>query len=198
VGARAEKWREQVEPHFRYLEGHGYRLVHSDDESWWETVVRYESSVNAVLVKLSVEFHRVEVELARLDYAELPPVEPWIGPYPSGGALLENVLVARDPQRARGKPLNGIGRAATARALTFWASVLREVCPDFLGGSDNCLSEAHALVWDRGKEKPQVLTLHLPSTASLDEEAAAVANARAETPEHVNVEVVRYHRPGRQ
>lgn len=196
VGNEAEEWRKLVEPHFRYLENYGYTLARADDESWWETVVVYESSVNAVLVKLSVEFHRVEVELAKLDEAgHLPPVEVWVNPAPSGRALLDNVLAARDPKRCRWKRLKGIGPAATRRSLIFWANALREVCPDFLDGSDACLAEAHALVWDRVRKKAQVLTVHLPSTASPEEEAATVAEMRAATPEHVKIDVTRYRSP---
>jgi hypothetical protein len=198
VSAAADGWLKQVERHFQFLEDHGYRLVREDDESPWETVVVYESSANAVLVKRSVEFGRVEVELATLDEAgELAPVEVWVSASPSRRALLDNVLAARDPSRGRWKRLKGLGRTATTRSLRFWASALSEVCPDFLNGSDACLAEAHAAVWARVQNKPQVVKVHLPSTATAAEEAAAVAEARAETPEHVEIELLRYRRPGR-
>ena len=174
VGAESDEWREQVEPHFGFLENRGYMLVRTDERSPWETVVVYESPVNAVLVKRSAEFGRVEVELARLDeLGELPPVEAWVSAAPSGRALLDNVLAVRELKRGRWKRLKGIGRAATTRSLIFWGSALREVCPDFLDGSDACLAEAHALVWDRVQKKPEVMTVHLPSTATAAEEAAA-------------------------
>jgi hypothetical protein len=199
VSAAADEWRKQAEQHFRFLEDHGYRLARTDDESPWETVVVYKSSANAVLVKRSVEFGRVEVELATLDEAgELAPVEVWVGASPSRRALLDTVLAARDPGRGRWKRLKGLRRAATTRSLRFWASALSEVCPDFLDGSDACLAEAHAAARARVQNKPQVLKVHLPSTATSAEEAVAVAEARAETPEHVKIELLRYRRPGRR
>jgi hypothetical protein len=199
VGARAEEWRERVQPHFDFLKSQGYTLVRADDESPWETVVVYESPVNAVLVKRSMEFGRVEVELAMLDEAGgLPNAEVWVGPVPSRRALLDEVLGVRDPERDHWKELNGLGGAVSTQSLEFWASALREVCPDFLNGSDACLAEAHAAVWARVQKTPQVLTVHLPSTATAAEEAAAVAEARAGTPAHVKIELLRYRRPGRQ
>jgi hypothetical protein len=199
VSAEAAEWREQVERHFGFLENRGYRPVPAADAPPWETAVVYESSVNAVLVKRSVEFGRVEVELAKLEEAgELAPAEVWVGDVPSGRALLDNVLAARDPHRGRWKRLKGLGRAATSRSLRFWASALSEVCPDFLNGSDACLAEAHAAVWAHAQKKPHVLRIHLPSTATAAEEAEAVAEARTETPEHVTIEPLRYRRPGRR
>jgi hypothetical protein len=199
VSAAADEWRKQVERHFRFLEDHGYRLARAEDESPWGTVVVYESSVNAVLVKRSVEFGRVEVELARLDAAgELPPVEVWVSASPSGRALLDNVLAVRDPNRDPWKRLKGLRRVAPTRSLRFWAGTLREVCPDFLSGSDACLAEAHAAVWARVQKEPQVMRVHLPSSATAGDEAAAVAEARAETPEHVKIGLLRYRHPGRR
>lgn len=123
VGAEADEWREHVEPHFGFLEDHGYTLVRTDDQSPWETVVIFESSVNAVLVKRSADFGRVEVELVKLDEpGELPPVEAWVSPDPSGRALLDNVRAVREPKRGRWKRLKGIGRAASTRSLIFWGS----------------------------------------------------------------------------
>jgi hypothetical protein len=54
------------------------------------------------------------------------------------------------------------------------------------------LAEAHALGWDRTRKRAQVLTVHLPSTASPEEEVATVAEMRAARPEHVEIDVARY------
>jgi hypothetical protein len=72
---------------------------------------------------------------------------------------------------------------------------LAEHAGDFLAGSCRCIEEAHQVVVARVRDKPQVLTINLPSTATHEDEALAVSEARAVTPDHVTIKVQRYRQP---
>lgn len=190
--SEADGWRSAVELHFGFLEQYGYVLRQVDDSSWWEISAIYASEANAVLVKKSREFMRVELELVRLTAdGEVPPVDVWVGPTSNGRALFDNVVEAR-ARTSLPRWMRGTSSRAADRALATWARLLREVAPDFLDGSGACIDEAHALVLQRVAKRPQVLTISLPSTATAEEEAAAVEEARTITPEYVAIKTQRY------
>lgn len=144
-----------------------------------------------MIVRNSVEFQRAEVELARLsDDGSVPLVAVWVGAESDGRALLDTVLEARAVQYAAN--LTGTDARSVDTALSTWARLLAEHAADFLAGSDECIEEAHRLVLARVRRHPQVLTINLPRDATQEQEAAAVSEARAHTPEYVEIRVQRY------
>ena len=191
-----DAWRRQVERHFGFLSEHGYEVHDVDNSGFWEITVTYAAAENAVIVRNSREFQRVEIELARLtESGAVPPVAIWTGPESDGRALLDTVLEARGVRVPR--RLGGTAGRSADRALSTWARLLVEHVGDFLTGSTQCIEEAHQVVLARVRNEPQVLTINLPVTASPQEAEAAVAEARAVTPEFVNIRVHRYGPRGR-
>jgi hypothetical protein len=85
VGAK-EQSRQQVDHHFGFLGDYGYKILSIDDSTFWEVAVTYAADVNAVIVRNSREFQRVEVELACLTgTGSIPPVAIWTDRSRTGG-----------------------------------------------------------------------------------------------------------------
>lgn len=194
MGKRASKWLRQVEPHFAFLRDHGFTRVATDDSSFWSLWVRYYSLVAAVEVAKSTEFSRVEVTLIRLVDGEVPPYPIWITSAPVSHVLLDTVLAARDRADPR-EPRGGLHPDDVERQLSFWATALRDVVPDFLAGDLSAIDEAEAVIRRKGEEHPQQLTVWLPEDAPPTAEAEELAKMREQVPEGVTIEVRRYRRP---
>ena len=190
-------WERLVRPHFDFLIEYGFeidpRLASSE---WYATEVVYRSERSAVIVTRSVEFDRVELELARLRGSKLPPTMVFV----SAGKridqnLFDNVLEARAPERLRAASrATGLRKHQVERQLRMWASLLRDTAPDFLAGSMAALDEAEEIVRRRVRAEPQEVTVWLPADASDAEEEEALREARRDSPQGVQVVVRRYSR----
>ena len=193
--ARATKaWERRVKEHFDFLVEHGFRFDHVEVKPW-ATTARYLSPTLGLEVTRSAEFDRVELELLRLVGGELPEYEVWLTDRPRNRVLFDNVLIARAPEldeASRG--LTGLSSADEEKQLRFWADALRSVAADFLDGDDAPLREGEQVVRQRVAEKPQELTIWLPSEASQEDEERARKEARQTAPANVEVSVKRYHR----
>ena len=123
---RVATWQRAVGPHFDFLLGHGFALDESlGTSNAWATSVTYSSETRAVIVVYSVEFTRVEVTLARLVNRDVPaPLVFFTEGAAFDRTLLDNILIARTPERVEGtQGAAGLGRAAIQRQLALWAGV---------------------------------------------------------------------------
>ena len=191
------EWERLVRPHFDFLTEHGFELdPRVASSEWYATRVVYRSAQAAVIVTHSVEFQRVEVELARLRRGKLPRTMVFVAARPIDQNLLDNVLEARAPERLRkSQHATGLRRRQVERQLELWATLLREVAPDFLAGSMAALDEAEEVVRRRVRDEPQQVTVWLPEDASDEEEAKEVERARRDTPSELDVVSRRYRFP---
>ena len=191
----AGSWQDQVQPHFAFLEGYGFRITASDASSPWETSVTYKSSTGGVKVTNSNEFFRAEVNLIRLVDGHVPPYPIWITDEPINWALLDNVLEVRSPERLEpARSLKGLGKADVDRQLEFWADCLNTVAADFLDGDMSAIDEASAVIRARVREHPQQMTVWLPDSAPAGADAAEFEQASTTVPPEVGVKVRRYRR----
>jgi hypothetical protein len=180
-------WQRTVGPHFDFLLEHGFAHDPGAGTSdFWATSAVYRSAVGAVQVVKSTEFRRVEVRLARLVDGAMPEPQVFVEEgLPIDEALLDTRR--RGPgarAEAALRAQTGLGKAEVERQLAMWASVLREVAPDFLAGSDDALIEAEAIVRERVRRHPQRVTVWTPAAAPDD---TALAEVRATVPSGVEV-----------
>ena len=194
VARAAKAWERRVREHFDFLVERGFRFDHVEAR-WWATTARYLSPTLGLEVTRSVEFDRVEITLLRLVEGKLPEYEVWVTDRPRNRVLFDNVLIARAPEvDEASRDLSGLSREDEEKQLRFWADALRSVAPDFLEGRDAPLREGEHVVRQRVAEKPQELTIWLPSEASEEEEDRAREEARQTAPPSVEVSVRRYRR----
>ncbi len=195
MGKTAEQWRKQVEPHFGFLSDHGFTVVDVDDSSFWALWVQYRSGTAAVRISKSNETTRAEVRLIRLVDGEVPTYPIWITEDRIDWTLLDNVVEARQPHRLEdaGK-LSGLTAAQLDHQLRFWASVLRDVAPEFLGGDFAPIEEAGELIRSRVAEHPQQVQIWIPNDAPADSETEQIAEVQSTVPPNVGVSVRRYWR----
>ena len=108
--------------------------------------------------------------------------------------LLDNVVLARAPERASEVRRTGLKTDELAAQLATSATLLRDLAHDFLTGSDAAFDDARAVVRQRVHGQPQQIVVWLPEDADRQTEANAVDTARSTAPENVDV-VVRRYRP---
>ena len=192
---RKAKWERAVRPYFDFLTDHGFRYSGSDASSdGWATDVGYRSDHHAVTIRFSIEFDRVEVSLARLVDGEMPPPMIFYSESePFDATLLDNVVIARAPERvAEIEAATGLKSGAVDQQLAMWSSILRELAPDFLVGASEVFGEARAIVRERVAAEPQQVVIWLPGSASADEASARVDETRKTVPPEVEVVSRRY------
>ena len=140
--------------HFGFLEEYGFRLAPElGSAKWHRTQVVYVSETRAVEVVRSVEYQRVEITLARLTEGALPPVRVFVTEKPFDDVLLDNVMEARAPDRARRQTTPG---RTYEKQLSFWAEALRTVAPDFLMGDLSAIEDGERAVRARMAEPARV------------------------------------------
>lgn len=193
---RTKDWERLVRPYFDFLADHGFaRAPEFDSSDVWTTSVVYASARHAVRVTYSVEFSRAEVEIVRLREGAFPdPMIFYDDAAPFDQTLLDNVVLARAPQRVADTQHAGLRQEELKTQLASWATLLREVAPDFLAGADAAFDDARMVVRRRVEQDPQQVTLWLPEHADSQEEADAVSETRSTVPPHVDVVVRRYRR----
>lgn len=195
MSVNARRWRKVVAPHFDFLLDAGFAYdLEAEYSEWYGTAVAYRTNANAVVVTRSGEFSRVEVDLARIVDGEIST-----GPIfysKSEGfdrALLDNVVIARAPEReSEMQEAGGLGKAQVEHALALWAGLLREVADDFLRGDQSVFDDAERVVRERMGSSAVPLTIWLADSASEEERARAVEEARRTVPSDVEILVRRY------
>jgi len=195
--ARANAWRAQVDAHFGYLrKTYGFRLTSADASSLWVTRVVYQTDVAVVAVDKSVEFERVEVSVMRLVEGRLPEYPIFIlQDTVINETVFDNILMRRNPQlldRLRG--LQGLDDDHIERSLAFLAQALEENLADFLTGERSIFEAVDVLIKERARAHPPVITVYLPEDATVEQEAAAIAEVESGSPE-IPVVARRYRRP---
>lgn len=196
MGASARDWTRLVEPHFSFLQAHGFRLSPADDSSWWETWVQYASDASAVRLARSTEFGRVDVHLIRLVDGAVPPYPVWVTSEPLNWVLLDTVLQARSAELFQQVAAQrGLDDSQVERQLAFWASALVSVAPEFLHGDMAAVDEAETIVRERVHQHPQQATVWVPEDAASDLSARQAQATAATVPPEVSVVVRRYRHP---
>ena len=193
---RLSGWEKLVRPCFDFLYDYGFtRATQLDRSDFWATSVVYASARHAVRVTCSVEFSRVEVEIVRLHDGAFPePIVFYDDAASFDQTLLDNVVLARAPERVAQTQGRGLGKGELKTQLATWAMLLREVAADFLAGADTVFDDAKGIVQRRVERDAQQIVVWLPDNANRQEEADAVSQARSTAPPHVDVVVRRYRR----
>lgn len=188
---RARVWRLKVAPYFDFLETEfGMAVIATDDHTDWETSVTYGGDATAVVVRYSVEFDRVEIELVRLVSGKIPDVPIFIHPdTPINRALIDDLLILRAPaEMERLKAQESLTDSAVEAALAFQAQALRRYALDFLNGDTAIFSDFDRLIKARVAGDPQTLKIHFPEGTPREEVARTVEQASHVDPQ-VPVEV---------
>lgn len=194
---KAANWRSTVDRHFRFLAADfQMSVIATDDTTNWETSITYALDPSAVIIRYSVEFDRVEVELVRLIDHKVPRVPIFVHSDTSiDRALLDDLLLLRAPKQAEElKTLGGLDHKAVERSLTFQALALRQHGTDFLNRDCDVFTDFDRLIKARVETNPQKLTISFPEGTSKAEVEEGVARARLVDPK-VPVEVHFYRRP---
>lgn len=193
----ADEWQKVVEPHFAFLDEHGFALKADASESnFWVTRVVYASRDRAVEIDRSVEFSRVEVYLLRLQDGRMPKAQVWVTDAPINRMLLDNVLEARIPaQCSEINRLDGLQGARLEEQLAARAKALRDVASDFFEKSFSAMTDGERVVRQRLDTSRQEIVVWLPHDATPEEEQSALEDARATAPPEVSVIARRYERP---
>lgn len=194
--AKAEAWRAQVDRHFAYLRTtYGFRITSADASSVWVTRVVYQTDAAAVRVDGSLEFQRVELSVMRLVDGRLPEYPVFILPDTViNETVFDNILQIRSPQLLdQLHELHGLDDEHIEQSLAFLARTLEEIAPDFLTGDFALFGAVDALIKERVKAHPPVITVYLPEDAPPERDAAAAEAAHQGSP-GVLVVVRRYRR----
>ena len=194
--AKIAAWQALVEQHFSYLQDDfGFHISDVDYDAWYTRVV-YRSSTTVVYVDRSIEFARVEVALVRLVDDTIPPIAIFFSQQaPFYQTLFDNVLQIRDPARHDERlALRGLADEQIESALIFWAAALRTYAADILRGDFTVFEEVKALIAERVRQRPQVITVYTPTDAPPEQEQALAKEVDPGLLE-VTVEVRRYKRP---
>ncbi|HEV2235669.1 MAG TPA: hypothetical protein VGR57_03320 [Ktedonobacterales bacterium] len=195
--AEAEAWQAKVDRHFAYLRTtYDFRITSADASSFWVTRVVYQSDVAAVAVDRSVEFERVELSVIRLVDGRLPEYPIFILPDTViNQTLFDNILTIRSPHLVgQLDEFRGLDDEHIETSLAFLGRTLEEIAPDFLTGDLSIFEAVDALIKERVKAHPPIITVHLPESATAEQEAAAIEAARNGSP-GVQVVARRYRRP---
>ena len=171
-------------------------VIATDDSTNWEISVTYARDPSAVVVRYSVEFDRVEVELIRLVNGKVPNVPIFVhAETPINRALLDDLLILKAPSEADElKTLSGLSKASVERSLRFHAQAVRRYASEFLEGDTEVFADFDRLIKARAARNPQTLKISFPEGTSREEVDRGVARARLMDPE-VPVEVHFYCKP---
>jgi hypothetical protein len=196
IARRGQDWSERVRTHFDFLSGHGFAVTDIQAADWWQVSVIYRSSTAAVRVAFNIEYERVDLELMRLVDHELPAypifVVDLVPVHTFHADLL--LLLRGDPDRVPAE-ICGLDETQVQAQLIFWAAALRQYGGDFLAGDLDVLDQLERMIRDRARGLQQKVTIWLPETSAEDDEAHAVEQAQAATPDGVEIAVRRYSRP---
>ena len=195
--AEAEAWRAQVDRHFAYLRTtYGFRITSADASSVWVTRVVYQTDMAAVRVDRSFEFQRVELSVMRLVDGRLPEYPIFILPDTViNQTLFDSILMIRSPHLLEQlHELTGLDDEHIEASLAFLARTVEEIVPDFLTGDLSIFAAVDALIKERVKAHPPLITVYLPEDATPEREAAAIDEARKGSP-GIQVVARRYRRP---
>ena len=195
--AEAQTWQAQVDRHFAYLRTtYDFRITITDATSFWVTRVVYQSDVAAIAVDRSIEFERVELSVIRLVEGRLPEYPIFVLPDTViNQTLFDNILTIRNPHLLdQLDELMGLDDEHIETSLAFLARSLEEILPDLLKGDLSVFEAVDGLIKERAKAHPPIITVILPESATADQEAAAIEEARTGSP-GVQVVARRYRRP---
>lgn len=189
-----------VSPHFHYLvDQFGMRIVGRGSGAW-ETCVTYARDPIAIIVRRSIEFDRVEVEMVRMVDGQLPKVPIFIHEdTPIDRGLFDHAVALRaGPEELEAmKRLGGLEQSEVEAALAFLGPAVQRLASDFLGGDTSLIDKIGRLIRERVAESPQQITVHLPEGTPPREVEQAVAQAKKADP-RVPIVVHFYRRPGRR
>lgn len=195
--SRATTWEALVSSHFAYLVDEFHMKVISRDASTnWETSVTYGRDPVGVIIRESVEFDRVEIELVRLVDGRVPATPIFVHPdTPIDRGLFDHVLAIRAPeeQRVLGG-LQGLDPDSVNRSLEFLGPGLKQWASDFLAGDTAVIDLIGDRIHQRVAANPEKVTINFPEGTPDVDIAAAVARAKNLDP-RVPVEVRFYRRP---
>lgn len=177
-------WEALVRPRFDFLAYHGFAFERVDASSVWETSAIYLSAKHAVLVTDSREYTRAQVTLIRLVAGHIPAPSIWFDRHSElDRTLLDNVVEARSPELlADLRSVAGRSETEVVAMLDLCATLLVEVTPDLLDGSDQPFTDAARVIEARVDRNPQQVTVWLAADASAEAEDEAFGKARLSAP----------------
>lgn len=197
--AADQKWRDQVDAHFHFLQTeYGYQIVKVDSRATggWESIVIYQSERAAVRVSNNLEYDRAEVSLIRLVDGAIPPYPIFFFQDSTlDQTLLENVVLRRAPElRTRYSSMKGRSDEQLDATLAFLAEVARGYASDVLSGDFSIFEEIQAERREYARKHPPKITVYGSASGSADQLAQLAEETQQSNP-GVEVEVRTYIPP---
>lgn len=198
VGHEAIVWASKVSPHFQFLAARYGMQVIDTSAGPWEASVTYTRDPVGVIVRRSIEFDRVEIELVRMVDGQVPKMPVFIHEDTAiDRGLFDHAIGLRgsDSDRDALREIGGLESDQVEAALSFLSLALEKLAPDFLGGDLGLLDEIGQIIHARVANHPQQITVNLPEGTPPEAVKRAVAKAK-EFDSRVAVAVRFYRRPG--